>query len=185
MTFVSAILATLLLLPHHKSDVYEPDTYRENRMSRVAESIANACNQVTCTNQDNSSCRAIYHDRFECSATLIQQAFIESGLAEHVMSGECKPHECDRGKAIGIWQIHRAPNWSNEQWEAMQGDSVDALTEQALRAARLIAGGVGQCGSLAGALSRYNNGRRCEAYKFEAVASRIQALAIKIRIRMN
>lgn len=184
MNFVNVILLTLSRLHPHFSDIDEPIEHRHSRLEVIANAIEKACNIVTCIDKSNE-CKPIYHDRAECAATLIVLGQIESGFAYHVHKNECKPHECDKGKAIGLWQTHKINAWNDEQWNSMKGDSLEATTATALYTAKLIAGGVGQCGTLAGSISRYNNGRRCDAYLFESTAKRAQQIASNIRIKIR
>lgn len=183
MTFILAIVFVLLHLPRHFSDAQEPAAERIERLTRMATGSAMACDVVTCVGQ-SKPCRPIYRDGAECAGALIQLARIESTLAAHVHRGECLPYECDRGLAVGPWQIHRLKAWNDSTWQSMHGDSVEATQATALVAARRIAGGVGACGSLAASFGRYNNGSGCAAYGFAVSASYARHFANRIRILM-
>jgi hypothetical protein len=66
----------------------------------------------------------------------------------------------------------------------MHGGSIEAITLTATRTARLIAGGVGVCGSLAGSFGRYQSGGGCNAFVYEGAASRAVRFAAMIRVRL-
>jgi hypothetical protein len=45
----------------------------------------------------------------------------ESGFSRRIIDGQCKPHECDRGRARGAWQLHRNAI-NREQWAEQDGN---------------------------------------------------------------
>lgn len=51
----------------------------------------------------------------EWAALLMTIGYHESTFSLRIQRGECKPHECDRGRARSSWQLHRntftAPIW--------------------------------------------------------------------------
>jgi hypothetical protein len=51
----------------------------------------------------------------EWAALLLTIGYHESTFSLRIHRGECKPHECDRGKARSAWQLHKnlytAPIW--------------------------------------------------------------------------
>lgn len=51
----------------------------------------------------------------EWAALLLTIGYHESTFSLRIHRGECKPHECDRGKARSAWQLHKnlytAPLW--------------------------------------------------------------------------
>lgn len=57
----------------------------------------------------------------EWAALLLTIARHESTLSLRIQRGECKPHECDGGKAVGLWQQHEF-SWNADRWEAMPGN---------------------------------------------------------------
>jgi hypothetical protein len=55
----------------------------------------------------------------EWAALLLTIGYHESTFSLRIHRGECKPHECDRGRARSAWQLHRnlftAPIWDQLQ----------------------------------------------------------------------
>jgi hypothetical protein len=51
----------------------------------------------------------------EWAALLLTIGYHESAFSLRIQRGQCKPHECDRGKARSAWQLHKnlytAPIW--------------------------------------------------------------------------
>jgi len=180
MTLAEALLVVLTAMPRHVSDRDEPTEQRLVRLDTIANSIESAVNEATCF--DREACKPIYHDRFELAATLVKLGWVESAFASRIHRSECRRHECDNGKAVGIWQTHRLRAWSDETWAALHSDGLAATVFTATHVARLIAGGVGQCGSLAGSLGRFNTGFMCDAQRFELMAKSIQSTSARLRI---
>lgn len=137
---IEAILAVLMSFAASTRDqVYELPMEREARLRVVAKAIESASNRAACYQQD-AKCRAIIGDRYVAAAVLVVQAHRESALRADVQRGQCRASECDRGRAMGPWQLHHAP-WreSREQWLAYGTD--EGLEAGAWRAITLWAGG--------------------------------------------
>jgi hypothetical protein len=106
------------------------------------------------------------------AALVLTIAAHESALRARIARGECKPHECDGGRAWGLYQGHK--NEAN----AAEWGSPD-IRVQTLAAARLLRGVFYLCeghGALspdwaARTLSAYA-GKRCEA-KWPGLAERV------------
>ena len=45
----------------------------------------------------------------------------ESRLSQRIADGKCKPYECDRGRAKGLWQLH-SNSLNRELWAKQDGD---------------------------------------------------------------
>jgi len=189
MTFTQAILIVLQSLPVHYTD--KSEARRDERLKTIASAIADASSWVV----DHH----YYNDKVELAGALLQKGEIETGFAEHVHSGQCRPHECDfrwsmvngrwskdkEPRAVGLWQTHKLKDWSIEYWHSLKGTSYEATYETARVTAIRIAGGVGKCGSLAGSFELYNSGHNCNGRKFEASAHVALSLANKIRIYLQ
>lgn len=59
--------------------------------------------------------------RAEWAALLATVGGKESALSMRIMRNECRPWECDRGKARGIFQIHRNAH-NRDDWHRQDGD---------------------------------------------------------------
>lgn len=70
------------------------------------------------------------------AAFLIAWAQAETNLSLRIHVGQCKPWECDRGRARGPWQTHRN-GMPEERWARMVGvENTRAQAEQAAGHAR-------------------------------------------------
>jgi hypothetical protein len=59
--------------------------------------------------------------RREWASLLLTIARHESQLSLRIQAGNCKPRECDHGKAAGLWQQHEF-SWNEAVWEALPGN---------------------------------------------------------------
>lgn len=182
MNLASAILVVLTSLPRHFSDADEPREDRIERLGIVANSIESAVNLATCTNQPRE-CLPLYHGRIELAGVLVSMGFMESTFARHVHAGECGPHECDKGRAVGLWQIHRRTAWDDSTWASMSG--IDGTESSAVVVASLMATNIKECKSIAGAFGRYATGHGCPSKYFELREKNARVMAEKIRKAMR
>jgi hypothetical protein len=108
----------------------------------------------------------------EWSRLLLAVAENESRLSQRIADGRCKPLECDRGKARGLWQIH-ANALNREQWSKQDGD----LELQAKLASEQLKRAYWTCARsgvpwLQGTLNAYA-GRRCGDSSWPGLQARI------------
>lgn len=150
----AAILAYLLAQPWHVTDAAETAEGRTARLSVLADAIATAGGR-----------------RPEIAWALAVTAVGESGLRRDVLGGACPEHECDRGRAIGAWQLHRPPAVPRCEWLTWAGD--DPLPG-ALRAAGVLRWALATCPTLEGAVGLYATGRAC--VEIPGLASRAAAI---------
>lgn len=99
-------------------------------------------------------------------------AIEESGLLQRIADGHCKPHECDRGRARGLWQLHRN-SINREQWAKQDGD----IELQAHLASDQLERGYWTCSKagvpwLVGTINGYA-GRRCSDTSWPGLQKRI------------
>ena len=117
-------------------------------------------------------------------ALVIAIAWHESTLSLRIHRGECKPHECDGGRARGPWQQHRH-GMTDADWDAMHG--LEHVQHQAVVAAKQLRRSYLTCkGSgvtwLQGAINNYA-GRNCTATGWAGLEERQQTWA-KVRRRL-
>lgn len=91
---MTTILLFLLAQPVSTYDRDEPADSRRARIETVAQAITLA-----------SGC-----DKRK-AAFLAVQAVAESGLRLDVQMCQCPPKQCDKGKARGLWQLHKVPEF--------------------------------------------------------------------------
>lgn len=150
MTLAESLFSILLALPISPRDQFT-ESFDEHmaRLRTVAEAIAAVADRAACHEQP-APCRRIISDRFIAAGVLTSQAKHESAFRADVQSGCCRPLECDRGRAMGLWQLHRAPTETEEQWRGYAGLTRQSLESGAWRAIRLFADGSSrgglQCG---------------------------------------
>ncbi len=75
----------------------------------------------------------------EWAALLLTIAHHESALSARIAAGDCRPHECDRGKAFGLYQQHK------NTFNASVWGSTD-IRVQTLEAARALRSAFYSCG---------------------------------------
>lgn len=159
----AAILAFLLAQPWHVTDGAETLEYRTERLGHVAAAIADV----------SGSNRLV-------AATLAITAVQESGLRRDVQLGACPAHLCDRGKAIGLWQLHQPPSVDKSVWLGWAGEGYESQRAAAERAANLLRHGLTVCGSLEGAIGLYATGLICDSKHSGPRASKARELARKL-----
>ncbi len=84
----------------------------------------------------------------ELRALMLTVAFHESALSLRIHAGDCRKHECDRGRARGLWQQHASSASSREAWEQLAGLDAESTRHAAREAARSLARARWQCRSL-------------------------------------
>lgn len=115
---IEKLFAILLALPVSPRDAGEDYGHRHDRLYEVANAIAEASDGYR-----------------ELAAFLTVQASHESAFRLDVQRCECRPNECDGGRAHGYWQLHRAPSLLESTWWAYCGDTYAAVLSGALRTA--------------------------------------------------
>jgi hypothetical protein len=101
----------------------------------------------------------------EWAALLLTIGYHESTFSLRIQRGQCKPHECDHGRARSAWQLHKntftAPVW--EQLEGVENTRVQVqAASDALRRAYYTCNRSGGVPWLQATLNAYA-GRRCGA----------------------
>jgi hypothetical protein len=175
MTLAQAVFVLLNALPRHYTDKNEVG--RSERLQSLSVSIAVGTEYV------------IEHKQFGDTATLAAAVVyfgnIESHYAYRIHAGFCKSWECDKGKAVGPWQLQRRDGWSDEYWLSLHGMTILATSEQARIVGTTIAGNYGICGSMSGAFSLYNTGSTCVTDRYEMADKYISLFANRIRVLMK
>lgn len=192
MNLASAIAIVLASLPVPAVDREEEG--RNERLQSVAIAINRATEHATCGGEfaERESCKPIAGDPLQVAAELIVLADAETALRSNVHRGDCGPHQCDAKRyrlkgvvhiehqARGLWQLHRAPTWTQQQWDGLAGTSQTATSNGAWTAAKLLAGYRGKCGGTRGAFAGYGNGGGCSHKDAEARAKRTDIVRIRL-----
>lgn len=93
-------LAAVLSLPVYYEDRNEP--HKSAQLAMIAAAVADEA-----------------RDKEEAALVLTVGAH-ESGFSYRIHTGGCRPLECDRGRAIGLFQTHRNSR-TEEQWRGLGG----------------------------------------------------------------
>ena len=86
--------------------------------------------------------------RLDLAKFLVVMGWHESHWSLRIMRGECKPLECDRGRARGAWQPHRDTLQSKEDWDRIVGLDLRNVLVSAKAAAHTATSSRGLCRSL-------------------------------------
>lgn len=108
----------------------------------------------------------------EWSRLMLAIAENESRLSQRIADGKCKPYECDRGRAKGMWQLHRN-TLNRDSWAKQDGDiELQAkLASEQLKRAYWTCARSGQPW-LVGTINAYA-GRRCSDTSWPGLQARI------------
>jgi len=117
MISLAAVTAALATLPVYHEDRANP--YKGAQLATVALAVAS----VSRTREE--------------AAYLIAIGQHESGLSFRVHFGLCRSFECDRGKALSLWQLH-ANGRTDEIWHGFVGLSLDNTKAAASAAVRHV-----------------------------------------------
>lgn len=115
------VRAAIASLPLYHEDALTPEKSAE--LDAVADAVA------------AESVRAPRSPR-EWSALVLTVARHESNLSSRIIRNDCKPRECDRGRARGFGQVHRN-SLNGELWDSAPGNvqAQAKLTSDALKRA--------------------------------------------------
>lgn len=123
-TLFSSILAALIALPISR---YDRDEEPADRLARL-ETVASAISDVAGVDK-------------RLAAFIIEDGRAESGYRRDVQECRCPVGQCDwdkytkRPRANGLWQIHKAPSWTADDWAGFCGTNYAAARKGAERVA--------------------------------------------------
>ncbi len=127
MTIAAWIFGVLSALPVSTADRdVDPEVKRE-QLETIADAIATA-----------SKHQKWPGSRRELALMLMAVAWHETHFALHVHAGNCRPLECDRGRARGLWQQHVSSTSTPAAWQELGGLSFESTTFAARQAARAL-----------------------------------------------
>jgi len=195
MTLAEAVLVLLQKAAVPKCDTDEID--RDVRLQKIAFAIGRASELATCSNQFSViGCRSISSDDNLVAAELFWLAEAETAVRSNVHRDECSRYQCDAVRvrtatgfkiihlARGLWQPHKPPRWSSLRWIAIRGDSLEATSNAAWEAAKMLEGYRGMCGGTRGAFAGYATGKRCSHPQAESRArntERVRSELVRLR----
>lgn len=102
-----SILSILIAFPINNTDtIKETSEERQSRLESLAWSMDEAELVASCLDQP-LDCVPVLYDYYTAAAVQIVQADNETRFRRDVQIGQCRPWECDKGKARGPYQLHR------------------------------------------------------------------------------
>lgn len=111
------IVAAILSLPVYKDDA--GDERKREQLTLIARAVDEASSTP------------------ELEALLLTVAYHESGYSLRIHAGECRPLECDHGRAKGLWQLHRTAR-NHAYWNELDGLGEDRTRLAAKEAAAAL-----------------------------------------------
>ena len=126
MSLTTYLLTAIASLPIFHEDVGEKfATQKHDQAQMIASAIEKAVEQST---EWPDSPR-------ELAALMLTVAWHETRLSLRIHDGLCKPHECDNGRARGLWQLHVHRSLPRERWLQVAGFPPENTTRAAQEAA--------------------------------------------------
>lgn len=151
-TIIFAMLITLQPFHHDK----ETPEARRARLEVVATSIEKAVDRATCKGDYAlETCIPIFKGRpEELAVGLFTIGKFETHYAKHVHEGKCHRWECDNGKAVGVFQVHKSKVVPFDEWNSSIGTSQEANDASAWAATKIWVRSLG-CGTIDRAFAGY------------------------------
>jgi hypothetical protein len=163
------VRAALDALPRYHEDREAPD--KSAQLDVIAASIAEVSRDAP-------------RPPREWAALLLTVGYHESAFSIRIHRGQCKPHECDRGRARSAWQLHKNL-FTEGVWDQLHGIEHTALqvraASDALRRAYMTCRKSG-VPWLPGTLNAYA-GRRCGA-EWPGLDARLATFAMLSRVSL-
>jgi hypothetical protein len=129
VSLTTYLLLAISSLPTFKEDVGE---FFLPKKRAQAEIIAQAIAEVSETT------RGWPGSKRELASLLLTVAWHETRLSLRIHDGLCKPYECDRGRARGLWQLHAHASLPKERWLAVAGLDLESTRNGAAEAAKAL-----------------------------------------------
>lgn len=136
MSLTTYLLMAISSLPTFHEDVGEQFSAQKRAQ---AELIANAISSAA------ESARGWPGSKRELATLLLTVAWHETRLSLRIHDGRCKPYECDRGKARGLWQLHSHASLPRERWLTVAGLDEQSTLIGASEAAQALIRGRHMC----------------------------------------
>lgn len=129
MNLTTYLLTAIATFPTFHEDVGEQFSVRKQEQAQM---IATAIDQAV----DESS--GWPDSKRELASLMLTIAWHETRLSLRIHDGRCKPLECDRGRARGLWQLQAQRSLPRERWLLVAGLNPEATDGAAREAARFV-----------------------------------------------
>lgn len=125
MTLTSYLLAAIAALPVFHEDVgADLVATKQDQAEMIAGAIAHSV----------EGAQGWPGTERELAALMLTVAWHETRLSLRIHDGRCRPLECDRGRARGLWQLHVHRSLPKERWLRVAGlnrESTDNAAHEA------------------------------------------------------
>lgn len=165
------LLSAMVAMSLSSHPASEPPQGILARLATIAHAHEQAAQLATCLDGALPGCEPTYPGTTaEAAAMGLTVAWFESGFAERVQRGTCRPSECDAvrlangsvfHRARGLHQLHASPMVSYAEWSQAAGDGYGPAVTSAYAAIRVLGFYRKRCGSVEGAFAGYATGRSC------------------------
>ncbi|MFZ5890898.1 MAG: hypothetical protein ACOY0T_07600 [Myxococcota bacterium] len=129
MSLTTYLLAAIATLPTFHEDVGPALVSKKQAQAQV---IAQAISDVA------ESAEGWNGSKRELATLLLTVAWHETRFSLRIHAGNCKPYECDRGRARSLWQLHAHASLPKETWVGLAGLDVDSTRRAAREAAKAL-----------------------------------------------
>ena len=126
MSFTTYILTAISSLPMFHEDVGDQFAAQKQQQAEI---IASAISRAA------ENTRGWPGSKRELATLLLTVAWHETRLSLRIHGGQCKPFECDHGRARGLWQLHTHASLSRERWLTVAGLDAESTFNGAAEAA--------------------------------------------------
>jgi hypothetical protein len=126
VSLTTYLLAAIASLPTFHEDVGE---HMAAQKQEQAQMIAAAIDEAVQNSKDWPDSKR------ELASLMLATAWHETRLSIRIHDGRCKPLECDRGRARGLWQLQMHRSLPRERWLRVAGLSLEATRDAAREAA--------------------------------------------------
>ena len=140
MSLTNYLLAAIATLPTFHEDIGPQYAARKHAQAEV---IAQAISDVA------ESAEGWSGTKRELATLLLTVAWHETHFSLRIHEGNCKPYECDNGRARSLWQLHVHPSLPRATWLGLAGVDVDATRRAAREAAKALTRSRNMCSSRA------------------------------------
>lgn len=129
MSLTAYVLAAIQVLPTFHEDVGAAFAERKRQQAMV---IADAVAEVA------SKAHGWPGSPRELAMLMLTVAWHETRFSLRIHEGNCRPFECDQGRARGLWQLHAQASIPRERWLGLAGLDLEATRNSAQEAARAL-----------------------------------------------
>jgi hypothetical protein len=170
VSLTTYILAAIASLPTFHEDVGPGLVARKQAQAQV---IAQAISDVA------ESAEGWRGTKRELATLLLTVAWHETHFSLRIHEGNCKPYECDHGRARSLWQLHVHASLPKETWLSLAGVDIESTRRAAREAAKALTRSRNMCSGRAQGLELV--GQTLSAYAGRGCARLLPDTAARVR----